>query len=73
VTGEAVAAAADGEFQPALARERDDAGDVGGVGDADDECRPAIEPAIEDGARLVVAGVVRRDHPTVEGGAELRN
>jgi hypothetical protein len=32
VSGEAVAAAADGQLQPGLARERDDLGDLGGVG-----------------------------------------
>jgi hypothetical protein len=36
VTGEAVAAAADGERKPALARERDDVRDVGRVRDTDD-------------------------------------
>ena len=72
VTGDAVAAAADGELQPGLARERDDARDIGRVRGPDDDRRPAVDPAVEDGARLVVAGVVGRDHPAVEVGAEVR-
>jgi hypothetical protein len=71
VAGRAVAAAADGELQPGLARERDDAGDVRGVGGADDDRGPPVEPAVEEGAPLVVAGVVRRDHAAAQVGAEL--
>jgi hypothetical protein len=73
VPGEAVAAAADCELEAGVARERDDARHVGGVCCADDGRRPAVEPAKEDGACLVVPGVIGRDHPTVEVGAELRN
>jgi len=73
VTGAAVAAAADGELPPGLSRARDDARNVGRVRHPDDDGWPAINPADEDGARLVVAGVARRDHPTVEGGAQVRD
>ena len=58
MTGDAVAAAADGELQPALACERNHARDVCCVLSPDDECWAAVEPAVEDGARLVVAVVV---------------
>jgi hypothetical protein len=50
---------------------RDDERDLGRVRGPDDDRRPAVDPAVEDGTRLVVPGVVRRDHPTVEGGAQL--
>src|SRR5215204_3804290 len=58
VTGDAVAAATDGELQPALARERNHARDVGRVLNPDDERWAAVEPAVEDGAYHVVAVVV---------------
>ena len=61
VAGRAVAAAADGQVGAGLAGERDDAGDVGRVGDPDDHGRPAVDRAEENGARLVVAGVLRCD------------
>jgi hypothetical protein len=63
VTGDAVAAAADGELQPALACERNHARDVCCVFSPDDECWAAVEPAVEDGARLVVAIVVGAYEP----------
>jgi len=44
VTGGAVAAAADGQLQPGLARERDDMGDVSRVRDAGDDGRRSIPP-----------------------------
>jgi hypothetical protein len=74
VAGEAVAAATDGQLQPRLAREFHDARDVGGVGDPDDACGAAlVEAAVEDRPGVVVAGVAGRDHPTVEGSAQLRD
>src|SRR5918994_7004447 len=57
VTGGAVAAALDGELQPTLARERHHARDVGCVLRPDDERWPAVDPAVENGARLVVVPV----------------
>jgi hypothetical protein len=69
VPGGAVAAAADGELQPALSRERDDARDVGSVLGPDDGRRSAVDAAVEDLARLVVAYVLRRDHPPAQSGA----
>ena len=66
VAGGAVAAAADGQLGPGLARERDDAGDVGGVGGADDHGRAAVDRAHEDAPRVVVVGVVGRDDPAVD-------
>ncbi len=67
----AVPAAAHGELEPRLARERDHAGDVHLVGDPDDHRGVQVEPAVEDGARLVVLGVVGSDHPTADIGSEL--
>ena len=67
----AVAAAAHGELEPRLARERDYAGDVHLVGDPNDDRGMEIEPAIEDGARLVVLGVVGSDHPTADIGSQF--
>ena len=58
VTCKAVAAAADGELQPALARQRDDLRDVGRVLSSDDERWVAVESTVEDGACLVVGGVL---------------
>jgi hypothetical protein len=47
VTGDAVAAAANGELQSPLPREGDDARDVRGVRYPNDKLRAAIESAIE--------------------------
>jgi hypothetical protein len=71
VAGYAVAAAADGELQSGLAGEGYDARDVRLVCDPDDDRRPAVDIAVEDGAALVVPGVLRSDHPPLEGRAEL--
>src|SRR6185503_4609977 len=67
----AVAAAADGELEPGLTRERDHAGDVHLVGDPDDDRRAQVEPAVEDGARPVVLRVVGSDHLPAHVGSEL--
>jgi hypothetical protein len=66
-----VATAADGQLQPRVTRQRDDVGDLVGVGGLDDDGWVAVDAAVEDGARLVVVGIPRRDHPAVEGGAQL--
>src|SRR6266540_2369965 len=71
VPGAAVAAASDGEFQPALACERHDARHVGLVGDPSDRRGPAVELAGEHLADVVVPGIVRGDHLAAQGGAEL--
>ena len=72
VPGGAVAAAADCEFQPGLLAS-EMTREVGGVGGADDNRRPTVDVAQEDGAGPVVAGVVGGDHPTVEGGPQPRD
>src|SRR5205823_1775218 len=66
VTGQAVAAAADGQLEPGLAGKFDCAGDIGRVGDASDQRGAAVEPAVEERAGLVIAGIGRRDHATGE-------
>jgi hypothetical protein len=66
-------AAADGELLPGLARKRNDARDIGRVGNLNDDGWAAVNPADEDRARLVVCGVARSDHQTLEGGAKLGN
>ncbi len=73
VTGGAVAAAAYSKLQPSLTRERDDVRDLSRVRGPDDDCWMVVDPAVEDGSRLVVPGVFRRDHSTVEGSTELRD
>src|SRR5215207_308632 len=73
VTGGTVASATDGELQPTLACERDDARDVSRVRYPHDYRRVAVIAAVEDGARLVVAVVFRCDHPPVDDGTELRD
>jgi hypothetical protein len=73
VASGAVAAAADRELQPGLAGQQDDAGDVAGVGGLDDDGGVAVDAADEHGAGLVVVGIPRRDHPTLEGVAQLRD
>lgn len=69
--GGAVAAAAHGELGAGLACEPDDAGDVRCRAGTHDRRRPAVEAGEEDPPRIVVAGVVGRDHGAVEAGAEL--
>jgi hypothetical protein len=68
VSGAAVAAAAHRQLEPAITRERDDPGNVAGAGDPEDRRRPAVDPAMEDGPGFVVAGIARRDHPTLKAG-----
>ncbi len=68
VAGGAVAAAADGQLGAGPAGEPDDVGDVVRVGGAGDDGRPAVDAGHEDGARLVVAGVLRRDGGALDGG-----
>ena len=72
VTRSAVTAAADGQLQPGLARDRDDTRDLVRVRQTNDDRGPSVDAAVEHGARLVVAGIVRFDHPAVQG-AELRD
>ena len=35
--------------------------------------RATIEPAVEEGARLVISGIVWCDHPALEASAQLRD
>ena len=71
VAQSAVAAASNGELHAGGPRQRDDVLDVRHVGDADDGRRPAIDPTGHDGSRGVVVGIVGRNDPTADGGAEL--
>ena len=57
--------------QPGVARERDDARHLSRSCDPHDGGRPAIDPAVENSARLVVSNIARCNHAAVEGGAEL--
>jgi hypothetical protein len=65
VTGDAVAAAANGELQSPLSR------DVRCVRYPDDKLWAAVDSAIEDGARLVVALVLGAYQPAPHLGREL--
>ena len=67
----AVAAAADGQLEAALAGERDDASDVIRAGDPRHRGRSAVDALEEDLARLVVRGIVWADHLAVQVGAEI--
>jgi hypothetical protein len=58
-----VATAADRQLQSGLAGQGDDPGDVVVAGGLDDHLGAAVEAAIEDGPRLVVGGIIGRDHP----------
>ena len=60
VTGDAVAAAPDGEVDPGLTRELDHARDVGDVRGHHDRRGAAVDSSVEDGARRVVLAVARR-------------
>jgi hypothetical protein len=62
VAGSAVAAAANRELDAGLSRERDDARDLAGICGSDDRRRAAVDRREEDGARRLVAGLVRPDH-----------
>jgi hypothetical protein len=68
MTGSAVASAADREFQPGLAGERYNAGDVARILRPNDDSWPAVNPTIEDGARFIVPGVARSNYLAVEFG-----
>jgi len=67
----AVATAPDGQLVPGLARQCNDARDIGRIRDADDDPWARVDPAQDDHARLVVLGIVRRDDAAREVGAEL--
>ena len=67
-----MAAAADGEQQVVLARERDGVGHVVGVAQRGDQRRPPVDHRVVDLARLVVVGVVGPDQPPPEAGELLR-
>ena len=71
VTGIAVAAAAHGQLHSGLASERDDMRDICHVRRPDDHSRAAVEPAVEDRARVLIPGVVWCNHLTFNLGTEL--
>jgi hypothetical protein len=73
VPGEAVTAAADRQWQPRLACQLHDVCDLPCVRDSNDDRWPVVEAAVEDGAGLVVAGVVGPEHSTIERSAQLRD
>ena len=61
VSGAAVAAAADGELEAAVARRVDHRCDVLGPGDPRDRERPLVDPLEDDLSSLVVRGIVGGD------------
>src|SRR5436190_14108868 len=65
-----VAAAADGDPQAALARERDRGGDIAFVDAVRDRCRPLVDHGVVEGAGLVVPGVLTIDDATLYRSAE---
>src|SRR5262249_28983361 len=67
----AVAAAADRELGPGLARMRDDPRNIVGTGDPGDERRTAIDVGgEEDRPRRVIPGIARGQDLALEGGEE---
>src|SRR4029450_11048018 len=66
----AVTAAAHGQRNPAVASERDDAGDIDGIGRPDDDRRTYVETTEENRAGLIVAGILRRDDAATDGGTK---
>ena len=67
-TGAVVAAAADGEQQVVVARERDHPCHLIRRCGPGDQCRPLVDHRVVDAARLVVLGVVGADQATPESG-----
>ena len=72
VAGTTVTAAANRELDAILAREGDDLTDTTGVDRLHDGPRPPVEPAHEERAGLIVAGVIGRDHPALHDRAQFR-
>jgi hypothetical protein len=68
MTRYAVAAAAHGELVISVACHGHDSLHVGDVGDPNDCGGPFVDPAVEDGARTVVPGVLRPDDGPAQGG-----
>ena len=56
------------ELVALVARRGDHSSHVVDVGDAHDRRGPLVDAAVEDGARLVVVGIVRRDHTAGDAG-----
>ena len=70
--GGVVRPAADGDGQVVRPGEPDAGDDVGGVAAPGHGRRPLVDHGVVDGARLVVAGVGRRDQLTAQGGLPAR-
>jgi hypothetical protein len=70
VSDDTVTSTADGEFQPRIARQRDNICNISVVCDPHDKRRATVNPAVKYSACLVVAGIVRRDYLALEGRAE---
>ncbi len=64
--GMTVPTAAHGDEQILVAPEADSGGDVGRVQRPHDQAGPAIDHAVPDAPRVVVAGVARRDDVAAE-------
>src|SRR5262245_30377756 len=62
VAGDVVAASADREEQPSVAREVDGLDDIGHAGAADDQARSPVDQAVADRASLVVPGIAGLEH-----------
>ena len=71
VTGQAVPAALDGDPQPVLAREGDRGLDVREARALEDEGGAAVDVAVPDLARLIVARVLGRDDAALERRAQV--
>src|SRR5512139_2091670 len=71
MSGSTMTTAANGKFQSRLARQRDYPCYIVRVCDPYDDSGATIDPTVEDGASLVILGVVRCDHVTLKGSAKL--
>ena len=70
MAGDAVAAASDGQLNPAVVGERHDPGHVSRVGDESDGGGMAVDAAVERGSGAVVITVGGRQDPAAEAGTE---
>jgi hypothetical protein len=70
VTGDAVAAGADGKLEAGLGGEDDGTGNVGGIGGANDDDGMAIRKRADDLAGFVVLGAIGSDEGARQGRRE---